>query len=74
MTIKELLSGLETETNPKIKVFAVDVGSSEIAQYPAWNIDNEEYYGWEDKKVKFWSVTDGNLILYLEPTEQKAEG
>lgn len=66
MTIRELLAGLETETNEKLKVVAINVKTEEIATYSRSDIDMDEYYGWEDRQIAFWGVNGDRVILYLK--------
>ena len=68
MTIRELLAGLETETNEKLKVVAINVETKEIAVYTRSDIDLEEYRGWEDARVAFWGVNDNRVIIYTAVT------
>ena len=68
MTIRELLAGLETETNENLKVVAINVETEEIAVYTRSDIGLEEYRGWEDARVAFWGVNDNRVIIYTAVT------
>lgn len=74
MTVKELLSGLETETNENLRAVVMDVAAGEIATYTRSDIDLEEYNGWEDAQIRFWSVSNDRVIIYLVPYGGKESG
>ena len=69
MTVKELLSLVETETNESLKAVAINVEDGEIATYTRSDIDLEEYYGWEDCEIKFWGIRENRIIMYLAMRE-----
>lgn len=64
MTIQELLAGLETESNEKLKVVVFNVEDGEIATYTRSDIDLEEYRGWENLRVAFWGVNADRVIIH----------
>ena len=64
MTIQELLAGLETESNEKLKVVVFNVEDGEIAVYTRSDIDLEEYRGWENLRVAFWGVNADRVIIH----------
>ena len=64
MTIQELLAGLETESNEKLKVVVFNVEDGEIAVYTRSDIDLKEYRGWENLRVAFWGVNGDRVIIH----------
>lgn len=71
MTIKELLAGLETESNEKLKVVVFNVEDGEIAVYTRSDIDLEEYRGWESLRVAFWGVNADRVIIHTAVRERQ---
>lgn len=71
MTIQELLAGLETESNEKLKVVVFNVEDGEIAVYTRSDIDLEEYRGWENLRVAFWGVNGDRVIIHTAVREQQ---
>lgn len=71
MTIQELLAGLETESNEKLKVVVFNVEDGEIAVYTRSDIDLEEYRGWENLRVAFWGVNGDRVIIHTAVRERQ---
>ena len=71
MTIQELLAGLETESNEKLKVVVFNVEDGEIATYTRSDIDLKEYRGWEHMPVAFWGVCGDRVIIHTAVREQQ---
>ena len=72
MTIQELLAGLETESNEKLKVVVFNVEDGEIAVYTRSDIDLKEYRGWEDLRVAFWGVNADRVIIHTAVRERQS--
>ena len=74
MTIQELLAGLETASNEKLKVVVFNVEDGEIATYTRSDIDFKEYRGWEHMPVAFWGVNADRIIIHTAVREQPSQG